>query len=226
LIDKISQAVHPSVPIDRSFDEISKNPGVTLLSLDPSETQIQLFHHPSIIGGSWTNPETKLVAVLGFDDDAKPIQLVSKSIKDFKLKSHSADDFAESMAAPELFKNLKSAQHEIHSKNIIAIPHLLTKVFLTLDSLDPVSVAMAFFQVMYEYDSSLDTASTNQANPENNDNDAPILDDESSSDQIQHDSESPENTNDDKTRILRFLHHSINVIQCCHLCYKGKISIL
>jgi len=73
LLDKIRNTISPTINFENSFEEISKNPGVTLLSLDPTETHLQLFHHPKIIGGSWTSPETKLVAVLGFDADAKPI---------------------------------------------------------------------------------------------------------------------------------------------------------
>jgi hypothetical protein len=130
LIDKIKEVIHPSVPFEHSVFEISKNPGVTLLSLNPLETQLQLFHHPSVIGGSWTNPETKIVAVLGFDNDAKPIQLVPKLIKDFKLKSHSAEEFVDCLSDQDLFKDLKNARTDFHSKNIIAIPQLLTKVFL------------------------------------------------------------------------------------------------
>jgi hypothetical protein len=37
--------------------------------------------------------DKKLVAVSGFDSSAIPIEIVSKSLKDFKLKSHSLEDF-------------------------------------------------------------------------------------------------------------------------------------
>jgi hypothetical protein len=47
----------------KSFDEISKNQGITFLSLDPSETQLQLFHHGSVVGGTWTSPSHLIVAV-------------------------------------------------------------------------------------------------------------------------------------------------------------------
>jgi hypothetical protein len=78
LLDKIKTTVSSDKPFVQSFEEISKNPGVTLLSLDPTESHLQLFHHPQIVGGSWTSPDKKLVAILGFDSDAKPVQLVSK----------------------------------------------------------------------------------------------------------------------------------------------------
>jgi len=37
-----------------SVREISKNPGIAFISLDASEEKIQLFHHVSVLGGSWT----------------------------------------------------------------------------------------------------------------------------------------------------------------------------
>jgi len=103
------------------------------------ESHLQLFHHPQTIGGSWTSPDKKLVAVLGFDSNAKPIQLVTKSIKDFKLKSFSTDEFAETMDNEEELKNLKNAWVDFSYKNIIALPYILTKVFMSLESTDPQS---------------------------------------------------------------------------------------
>jgi hypothetical protein len=81
---------------------------------------------------------------------------VSKSIKKFKYKSFSADEFAAAVEDLETLKKLKNARQEILYKNIVAIPHLLTQVFLSLESTDPLTVAMAFFKAMHKYDSSLD----------------------------------------------------------------------
>jgi hypothetical protein len=156
MLDKIKNTVPTSTNFEQSFDDISKNPGVTLLSLDPMESQLQLFHHPQIVGGSLISPATKIVAVLGFDSDAKPVQLVSKSIKVFKCKSNSTHDFALAVEDPEWLKKLKNARHELVSKNIIALPHLLTQVFKSIESMDPIMVVMVFFYAMYDFDSSLD----------------------------------------------------------------------
>ncbi len=106
MLDKIRATVDTSISFEKSFEAISKNPGVTLLSLDPTETSLQLFHHPSIVGGSWAHPVMKLVAISGFDSDTKPIQLISKSIKDFELKSFSTEEFADGMVDSDSFKNL------------------------------------------------------------------------------------------------------------------------
>jgi hypothetical protein len=72
---EIKSSVGPSIPFLSSFEEISKNPGVSFLSLDPSESQLQLFHNGTIIGGSWSSPMKPLVAVLGFNHTANPSRL-------------------------------------------------------------------------------------------------------------------------------------------------------
>jgi hypothetical protein len=86
---RIRESVSPSISFLSSFEEISKNQGISFLSLDPTESQLQLFHHGVILGGSWSSPSKQLTSILGFESDAKPIQIVEKSIKDVKAKSHS-----------------------------------------------------------------------------------------------------------------------------------------
>ncbi len=78
---RIKASVGPSIPFLTSFEEISKNPGISFLSLDPSKSQLQLFHHGTIIGGLWSSPTKHLVSVLALDQSAKPIQIVEKSIR-------------------------------------------------------------------------------------------------------------------------------------------------
>jgi hypothetical protein len=95
LLEKLKNSISASIDFKKSFNEILKNQGLTLLSLDPMESQLQLFHHPQIIGRSWTSSDRKVVAALGFDSDAKPVQLVPKSIKYFK--SFPLNEFAKSM---------------------------------------------------------------------------------------------------------------------------------
>jgi hypothetical protein len=36
---------------------------------------MQLFHHGTIIGGSWSNPEKHHIAILASDTNAKSIQI-------------------------------------------------------------------------------------------------------------------------------------------------------
>jgi hypothetical protein len=42
---------------EKIFTDFSRNPGIAFLSLDASESKLQLFHHPTILGGSWMNEE-------------------------------------------------------------------------------------------------------------------------------------------------------------------------
>jgi hypothetical protein len=57
----------PDVPFDVSFEEISKNQGISVLCVDPTETFIQLIHQCHVIGGSWANPSKTFVGILGTD---------------------------------------------------------------------------------------------------------------------------------------------------------------
>ncbi len=110
---RIKDSVGPSIAFLTSFEEISKNPGIYFLSLDPSE---------------WT---LQLVSILKFDNDAKPIQLIQKSVKDMKVKSHSFEEFASSIENCASFENMKNPKLDFPYKNILPIPNLLTKTFIT-----------------------------------------------------------------------------------------------
>ncbi len=103
---QIRNSVGPSIPFKTSFEEISKNKGISFLSLDPTESHMQLFHHGAIFGGSWNSPSTQLVSVLGFDHNAKPIQIVQKSIKDVKVKANSYEELTTGLETIESFEKL------------------------------------------------------------------------------------------------------------------------
>jgi len=90
--DKIKKAVSHANSFSQSFEEISKNEGIAFLILDPTESHLQILHHGHAFGGNWTNPSKKMVAILGTDSDAKPVQIVAKSIKNVKAKSYSFED--------------------------------------------------------------------------------------------------------------------------------------
>jgi hypothetical protein len=150
---KIKNSVGPSISFQTSFEEISKNSGISFLFLDPTESHLQLFHHGAIIGGSWNSPGKQLVSILGFDHNSKPVQIVEKSIKDVKAKANSYDDFVTGLGSHEAFEKLKNPKLDFHYKNIVPIPHLLTKTFMNLSSTEPYTVAKAFFEQMHLYDS-------------------------------------------------------------------------
>ncbi|MFN9979910.1 MAG: hypothetical protein ACK53Y_08360 [bacterium] len=49
---QLRESIDPNTEILKNFDNIKKKPGVCFIALDPSETKLQLFHHPLVIGGS------------------------------------------------------------------------------------------------------------------------------------------------------------------------------
>lgn len=62
-----------------------------------SKGNLQLFHHPTELGGNWLDKSKKVVAVLGFNKDASPVQIIKKSIKEIKGKTPSLPKLAESI---------------------------------------------------------------------------------------------------------------------------------
>jgi len=65
VLNKIRKAVDPSRSFISAVNEIANNPGIAFISLDASGEKLQLFHHVSLIGNSWTSDSEKLVGVLG-----------------------------------------------------------------------------------------------------------------------------------------------------------------
>jgi hypothetical protein len=112
----------PLTNFENSFDDISENPGIGFLSLDPSGTKMQVFHHPTITRGSWTNLSKNLVAIIGFDHDAKPVKIIiKKSVNDIKGKSHSLHELSLGSDSVSDFEKLHSLKVDISLKNIIPI---------------------------------------------------------------------------------------------------------
>jgi len=125
-----------------------KNEGIAFIFLDPSETHLQSLYHGQILGGSWPSPTKCMVAVLGTDIQAKPIQIVKKSIKSIKEKSYTIKDFAESLEDMQLFMSMKNPIIEFLYKNIIVIPIFLTKAFIQLEDTSPFHVAKMFVEAI------------------------------------------------------------------------------
>jgi hypothetical protein len=126
-LDKIKQASNHSLTFIKSFEEITRNDGVAFLILDPSETHLQLVYQGTVFGGNWNSPSKQAVAILGTEGNAKPVQIVQKSIKNIKEKSFSFEDIAGSLVDQDSFNALKKPKTELLHKNIVAIPHFLSK---------------------------------------------------------------------------------------------------
>jgi hypothetical protein len=150
-LSKIKELSDPATPFGISFEEMSKNQGISFICFDPTETFIQLFHHCHVLGGSWSNPTKVFLSILVSDKSAKPIQLILKSIKVVKSKTISIADLIGDEEAVK-FPDLKQAKLDFQFRNIIPIPHALTKANLALNNFDPHSVAQAFFEAMLEFD--------------------------------------------------------------------------
>jgi hypothetical protein len=220
-LSKIKAADGPSIPFVDSFEEISKNQGIAILSLEPSKTQLQLFHHGVVLGESWSSPNKQLVSVLGLDSSTKPVQIISKSVRDVKQKTFSFQEFDTSLESSQKFENMKNVKSEFDYKNVIPIPNTLMKFFINFESTDPYSVAKAFFEQMKESDSSSQVSPGNQSKSM-----LEIKDfEEDQSSPIQNEDNSVTDSRAvlaEKSPCKPFLDF-IHVIQFCHLCLKCKI---
>jgi hypothetical protein len=172
---------------------------------------MQLFHLGTLIGGSWSDPEKHLITILASEPNAKPIKILPKFIKDVKVKTHSVDEFIDTLSSEEEFMSLKNPKTDFTYKNIIPLPNLLTKTFLRLESKDPITVAMTFLKAMITQDELLESYSTLAQPVKDRRN---INSNESSSIESK-----PELIQKNE----KFLPNFIHVIQFCHLCVKGKI---
>jgi hypothetical protein len=130
------------------FESVSKNPGIGLLCLDADGDKLLLLHNPSVLGGSWLQADTKLVALSGFDSKTVAVKIKESSIIDTKQKIPKWQDIQGAIEQGTSFQQTKGFKDVFLYKNIIPIPHALVKSFLTLASYDPVSVAQAFYNTM------------------------------------------------------------------------------
>lgn len=146
--------------------------------------------------------------------------------KEIKGKSFSFDQFADKLKtksdAVHPLDHDRSAKSDFHHYNILPIPALLTQVFLELEKHDPYNVAVAFFEVMYQFDSvdlldkndSFDQDTSFISNSDDID-DSPDGADQGNSTTI----ESQENETTKNSFEDEFGH----ILQFCQLCHTKKI---
>jgi hypothetical protein len=253
-LPKILALSDPIEPFESVFEEISKNHGISLISFDPSESEIQLFHHNQIIGRSWDNPKKYFTSIRGSDNSARPVQIVLKSIKVVKTKTPALAEKMESenMDNPleKIDDSKKSKKIDYFQRNILPIPHVLTKAFLNSSKFDPLSVAQAFYTAMLEFDQSLETKKNGtdddgELMEKEDDNNNDLIDDSA---QIREGDESSklsqvpgvfddqdnmkEVDNEDEDTMDRTKTHLpiqslrssfLHILQFCYLCSKQKI---
>ena len=229
VLSKIRNSVDLSKPFTSSVREISKNPGILFLSLDASKEKIQLFHHVSVIGGSWTEEKEKLVGILGYGSDIIPIQIMQNSIKEVKGKSFTFDQIAERLRYKDPLEHDRTAKSSLHHFNILPIPALVTHVFLGLEETDPFNVATAFVQAMYQFDSE------GFFEDENQDNQEKVAIDK---DEDEQSSPSAENRNNEEEKSMEmkldrnankilqnsFVEEFAHILQFCRLCHRKVVT--
>lgn len=217
----LRESIDPSAEFLKNFEEISKNPGVCFLALDPSKSKLQLFHHPKVIGGSWKEPNKRMIAFIDFDFDANPVEIVQKSIKEVKGKSHSTHEFNLGCDDPGDFQKLRNPKLDYHSKNIVPLPSMLVKTFLELTSTTPTDVAIAFVDFLYHRDEEVHTKKTNMSNTKEEKD----MDESGKSLQDQG-YETEQITNSDPVDLnqTKFFEDCLHIIQFCHLWAIGKVK--
>ncbi len=218
-LNKIKKFSGHSVTLLKSFEEISKNVGVSFLILDPTESQLQIVHHGHVLRGNWSSLTKKLVTILGADPEAKPIHIAQKLIKNIKEKSFCFDEFAANVDKEEDFTNLDVPNLDFQFKNILPIPIFLMKVFIQLQSTTPHEVAKAFIRSISDLESSqtlVDTSNSpdDMTTEEDREMEGDLAD-------INHETDLPLVQTGPSNVIIP--DDILYAIQICHLCTTGKI---
>lgn len=224
-MDKIMKVSNNSVSFPKSLEEISKNPGVSFLFLDPTETHLQLLHHGNVLGGNWSTLTKKLVAVLGVESDAKPVQIIQKSVKNIREKSFDWPAFEDSLTDLDSFKKIANPTEEFEFKNIIPIPNFLMKIFIQLSDTDPFDVAKAFLNSILERNKSTDKQATDPLRDVSSDPDSQEISKEKdkSFDVSTVDGSSVDLMKKDSQESDLYPEDILYSLQFCQLCVLGKI---
>lgn len=170
------------------------------------------------------NEEQKLVALIGLSNKATLIQIVPKSLKEVKVKGPMPQDNITTLSTDQPFENLKGSATTFHSKNMIPIPDLLLKTFITFNQTDSKSVAQVFYEAMLNADNDC----INNANNDMYDTDTEADDDDQSNDKEKTpvtSSKAPAKKKTEETQ-TSFLSPFYHVLQFCYLGTTEKISPL
>jgi hypothetical protein len=217
-LKRIKKASNHQAVFAKSFEAISKNDGIAFLTLDPTESHLQLLHHGNVLGGNWANPTKKMVAILGLNDEAKPIQLVKKSVKNVKENSFSFEELASIFDPMDETNKLGSPDQEFLYKNILPILNSLTKIFVNLKSTEPFVVAKAFIESVGDSKSQSAQHSQEQKTKQNEEvKDESDKDSSDSSIQILPDQEQQLDS-----KIPLSADDVLYAVQFCQLCSIGK----
>ena len=152
-LDKIKEAGSGN-DVSKIWSDCSSDPGIAFLGLDTDGKSLQVFHHPSCIGGI-TAPQY-LVALVGFGPYASPVVINKDSIVDIKIDSASWQLLTEGGASKGAFLEVIEADSTFQYKNIVPIPHALIAAFIQAPSHDPATVGVKFMRTMSMLDREMD----------------------------------------------------------------------
>ncbi len=118
---KIKDLASQSHPFTSMFEEISKNHGIAMISLDLTESSIQLFHHNQVIGGNWENPSKLFVSICGFNQsfglsssDSQKIRQIDQSKSSLLCRSNGLCYSRVAWRRHEDFSESRIPLHEHH----------------------------------------------------------------------------------------------------------------
>jgi hypothetical protein len=143
------------------------------------------------------------------------------------LKSLTFEELVEDDQSIKNLDGLKPKRAEFHRRNILPIPHFLTKAYLTLDKFDPQSVAQAFFAALKDFElksvgsnPQVHSAAT-EPNLQEEDFQGDLDDpkDAPGDDTLSPSANDPQEEAPPSSCISVFLH----LLQFCHLCFLKKI---
>jgi len=107
LLKKVHDSASSGTDTTKMFESISKNPGIGLLCLDADGEKMIMLHNLGVIGGSWIQDNTKLVALSGFDLHMTAVKIKTSSIIDTKQKVLKLEDILDSLDKKTPFHNIK-----------------------------------------------------------------------------------------------------------------------
>lgn len=239
LLQKVRETATFGVAPATIFDSISKNPGIGLLCLDADGDKLLLLHHLNVLGGSWLQSETKLVALSGVDSKTVAVKIKESSIVDTKQKVPKWQDIQDALDSGTPLQHIKGVKDIFLYKNVIPVPYTLVKSFLALTSFDPENVAQAFYLTMCgntpDQDPNSHPLQTPGANSSSGDDESTTSDqinnttttpDEESITPVARNRRSIESTTNhhEADPLIPWLTDFTHVFHFCYLCSIGKIE--
>lgn len=209
-----------SIAANTMFFQLSRNPGIGLMFLNASGENIQIVHHPTVIGGSWQQKEQKVIALSGLSATPATLRFIPKSIKQIQTKA----PLVTSNLKSQDLKSVKCAKSRFDFKNIIPLPISLLRTFITLSSTDPASVAKAFILKLHNKTDNISndknhttTAPVKTPDDHNNDPDPTEEDIKTSVTSLKSNE-----TNTDDTNVTNPLELCSHILQFLYLLHQRK----